>query len=268
MVAVPWYGSSTTAGTIYALQWSYNTTTSLPTEYNGYGSRSGITLLDATNNPNGNDTMSVLTSGSFSGTATPAANYTISTKTLSLKVGGTGIIELLTDGTSTGSFTYVTPAIAGATLYLQVTAAKTGVGAVTAVKAGLDPNASGVSISMPAAPELSLPINGTTGVTKSTLFSWTPFTGGVHMLWVTGPAGKPRYYIITAAVGDSIPDLASAGLGLPLSTNYSWEVYGFAPYASTDGATGPNGFLGGLTAPSATDVSIGLSISRTFTTAP
>jgi hypothetical protein len=268
MAAVAWYGASTTTGTVFALQWSYNTTTSLPTAYNGYGSRSDVPLLDATNNPNGNDTMSVVSSGSFSGSATPAAGYSTTVKSLSLRVGGTGTIPLLEDATSTGSFSYVTPAIPGATLYLQVTAGKVGVGSATAFKAGIDPNASGVSVSIPAAPELSLPINGTTGVTKSTLFSWTPFTGGVHLLWVRGPAGQPAYFVLTSAVGDSIPNLASIGLGLPASTTYSWWVYGFAPYASTDAAAGPNGFLSGLNTASPSDGSIGLSISRTFTTAP
>ena len=65
-----WYGPSTTTGTLHALQYDYNTTTGLPTTYVGYGVRSGIALLDATSNPNGNDTMSVVGTTSMTGSVT------------------------------------------------------------------------------------------------------------------------------------------------------------------------------------------------------
>lgn len=265
---VNWNGPTPTVGTIYALQWDYDALTTLPTAYRGYGLLSGVSLSSSGNLTNVNDTLSVVTPASLSGNVTVASGYTLGSKSLSLRLGGTGSLALLTDATPTTSITYVTPNISGATLLLAATATKAGAGTAFAFKPNLAPNASAITVNVPQAPELSLPVDAATGVKTSTPFSWTPFAGGVHMLYINGPAGQPDYLILTTATGDSIPNLASAGLGLPAATGYTWQVYGFAPFASVDAAAGTTGFVGGITGAATADGSYAITVARTFTTAP
>ena len=267
-MSVNWNGPTPTNGTIYGLQWDYDAITGLPTAYRGYGFLSAVSLAQGSALSNVNDTLSVVTPTNLSGSVTVASGYTLAYKSVSLRVGGNGSIQLFQDPTASGTYTYVTPSITGVTLHLLAAATKSGSGSAFAFKTNLAPNASGVSVSVPQAPELSLPVDAATGVRTSTPFSWTPFTGGVHLLLINGPAGQPRYMVLTAAVGDSIPNLASAGLGLPSATTYSWAVYGFAPFASVDAAAGTTGFVGALTNTATTDGSYGVSVSRGFTTAP
>ena len=263
-----WYGPTTVTGSLHALQYDYNTTTNLPTTYVGYGVRSGVSLLDATTNPNGNDTMSVVSSTTMSGTVTVPAGYTVSYKSVTLVLGATTGLSLLTDSNPAASFTYATPSISGATFRVSVAAVKAASAQVVTSKGNVAANATGVAITAPTGPELSLPINAATGITTGTLFSWTPFTAGVHLLLFLGGGGKPSYYVMTASASDSIPSLGSAGLGLPVASPYNWAVYGFAPFADVDAAAGPDGFLGVLNGVGGGDASFATSAARSFTTAP
>ncbi len=266
-ITAGWYGPTTTTGTLSVLQWSYNTTTSLPTSYEGYGSRSGITLLDATDNPNGNDTMSAVSSATFSGSVTVASGYTLTVKSLSVIFANNGGLILFSDATAGGTLSYETPNIAGATMILRAIASKP-TGLASAYKVGLSPSAAGVTLDVPAAPELSLPIDGTTGVTNSNMFSWTPVANAVHLVLFEGPAGQPDYFVLTAAAADSIPDLATAGLPLPANKSYTWSVYAFGPFSSVDAAATSAGFVAGYLGRPTADGFHGLSHDRNFTTAP
>jgi hypothetical protein len=263
-----WYGPSVTTGTLHALQYDFSTTTGLPTTYVGYGVRSGVPLLDATPNPNGNDTMSVVGTTSMTGSVTAPAGYTISAKTVGMVLGNTAGLTLLSDNNPATSFTYAMPNISGATFRIGVVATKASTGSTIIWKANVAGNATGVSVTVPAAPELSLPINAATNVTTSTPFSWAQYTGGVHLVIFSGGGSKPSYYILTSATSDSIPNLSAAGLGLPASSAYSWNVYGFGPYADVDAAAGADGFLGVLSGAVGSDASYGVSATRSFTTAP
>ena len=262
-----WYGPTTTTGTVYTLQWSFDAMTALPTSYDGFGARSGISLLDATANPNGNDTLSVVSSSTISGTVTPAAGYTLAAKSLSVAFANNASIPLATDNTAAGSFSFLTPSLNGATIMIAGSATKSG-NSSSAHKVGLSASATGVALSVPAAPELSLPIDATTGVTKSSQFSWSPVPNAVHLLVFQGAAGLPRYLVLTTAASDSIPDMTTAGLGLPASTNYQWSVLALGPFSNLDAAAASSGFLSGVTMPVAADGFFGRSVTRTFTTAP
>ena len=266
-VSVGWYGPTTTTGTLYALQWTYNTSTSLPTGYNGYGARSGIALLDATTNPNGNDTMSAVSTATLAGNVTVASGYTLAQKSLSVIFANNAAISLFTDASAAAAFSYTTPSITGATMYLTAIATKAP-NVSYAFKVGLAPGASGVAVTLPPSPELSLPIDATTGVTNHSLFSWTSVPNSVHLLVLNPGGGSPRYIVLTTAAADSIPNMSTAGLGLPTSVSYSWQVYAFGPFANADAAAGPAGFLGGYVGVAASDAFTSWSGMRTFTTAP
>ena len=268
--ALAWYGPSSTVGTLHALQWDIDAS-SLPTTYQRYGSRSGVTVTNGGTFANMNDTMSA-TPGTvtLSGTVTAAAGYTIASKAILAQFGGTTAFPLASESNAASAFSYKTPDISGLTVVLQATAVKTGFGDAVAFKAGVAPNGTGVSLTVPAAPELSLPVDAATGVKAGAPFSWSPFAGGMQILYFNGPAGQPDIYVMTMAASDSLPNLTSAGLPIPASTTYQWSVVAFGPFASMDAATGPGGFIpaGYITGLVQGSGNLGESVSRTFTTAP
>jgi hypothetical protein len=203
----------------------------------------------------------------MTGSVTAPAGYTISSKTVAMTLGTTAGLNLLSENNAAASFTYAMPVITGATFRVGVAASKASTGNVSVWKGSVAGNATGVAITIQGCPELSLPINAATNVGTSTPFSWTQFTGGVHLLIYTA-VGKPSYYIVTTATSDSIPNLSAAGLGLPASTAYQWAVYGFGPFADVDAATGAEGFLGVLAGAVSGDASFAVTSPRSFTTAP
>ena len=128
--------------------------------------------------------------------------YTLSGKSVSVTLGG-GSISLFTDASSTTSFTYTTPSISGATMSVVASATKGSLISQTA-KRQLATGASGVTIDLRDAPQLSLPVNAATNIATSTSFSWTPFTGGISMVVFNGPAGKPDVSLPGGVIADAV----------------------------------------------------------------
>lgn len=264
MGTVSWFGPTTTTGNVRALQWLFDGT-NLPTDYKGYGEKLGVALSDGGAFASQNVTMSGVSEATISGSVTLPAGYTLASKRMAVGFADGSLINVLSDAGASTNFAYTTPNVTGATIQMLVTAVNAGTSVYT-TKPGLAVNATGVSIPLSAGSELSLPPNAATGVNHTTIFSYTPFSGGVHLVVFNGPGASPDYVVVTAAASTTIPNLSSVGLGLPASTGYSWQVYGVAPFASVDAAAGPGGwlavYLGGAEGSSST------STNRTFTTAP
>jgi hypothetical protein len=269
-VNLTWYGPTATTGNLYALQWTKDAN-SLPVAngYKGYRTRSGIAVNDGSTLNNQFDTLQTVPTTQFTATVTIPAAYTLSSKSLFLRVSQFAIISLLGDATPNATLSYYTPNVGGATLLLQATAIKGAGNGTVYYKNGAGPGATGVAVTIPAAPDLSLPVDAATGVDTTVTFSWTPMTGAIHLLIFTS-ASNPGYIILTAGTSASIPNLKGLGLGLPSAQTYTWQVYGIGPFATADDAAGAAGFLGALSSPTSltTDGYYGVSASRHFTSAP
>lgn len=263
MGTVSWFGGATTTGTLHALQWLFDGT-GLPTDYKGYGSKTGVALSNGGAFTGQNVALSGISEASVSGNVGVPTGYAMTSKAMDVAFANRARIAVLSDTSSSASFTYTTPNIAGATVNLTTTLNKGATVSVRTVKTGLAVNASGISINPVAGSELSLPATAATNVGYSNIFSWSQFVGGVHI--VAFNSAGPDYIVITSDTSTSIPNLSSVGLALPASTPYTWEVFGIAPFASVDEAastsTWVNTFLG------ATDGTISTSATRSFTTAP
>jgi hypothetical protein len=269
-MSVTWYGPTVTTGNLYALQIQNDANPpNFPLTYKGYGVRSGIAVNDGSSLTNQFDTLQAVGTGQFTATVSLPAGYAFTQKTLFLRLSPYALLPLVAEITAPTSLTYNTPTVAGASLLLGIRA-QNGAAISYAYKVGLSTGATGVAVSVPAAPGLSLPINGATAVDTTFTFSWTAFSGGIHVFYMRSP-GNPTYYVLTAGTSTKIPNLKSIGLPLPVSALYNWQVVGFAPFASADEAAGPAGFYAagsgspyGLTA----DASAASSVPWTFTTAP
>jgi len=264
MEVIRWSGPTTTTGNIRALQWQFDGN-NLPTDYTGYGELN-VTLSDGGTFANQNVTMSGVSEATISGSVALPAGYNLVSKRMAVGFADRSFIDVLDEdlGAST-SFTYTTPNVPGATIQMQITARNAAGTSVLTAKPGLAVNATDVSIRLPAGSDLIQPPDAATGVNNSTTFSYTPFSGGVHIVVFDGPGTNPDYAVVTTAASTTIPDLTSLGLGLPKSTDYSWRVVGVAPFATVDAAAGPGGWLAvfGGTAESSLTTS-----TRTFKTAP
>ena len=269
-INLTWFGPTVTTGGLFALQFTADASGfPVANGFKGYGARTGIAVNDGSTLNNQFDTLQTVGTSQFTGTVTVPSAYTLTGKSLSVRVSQTTLISILSDGTPNAALSYYTPAIAGGSLLLSVTATKSGAETIY-FKNGIATGATGVAITMPAAPELSLPVSAATAVDTTVTFSWAAMTGGVHLVQFTGGAGNPTYLVLTSGTSATIPNLKGLGLGLPSSAAYQWSVIGVGPFGSADDAAGATGFLGVLTnqALLTTDAFIGISSARTFTTAP
>jgi hypothetical protein len=268
-IALSWYGPSVTTGNLYAVQFTADGA-GLPVAggFKGYGTRTGIAVNDGSTLNNQFDTLQTVATNQFTGIITLPSGYNLSTKTLSVRLSGTGLVSILNDPTTNAAPSYFTPGISGASLLLGVYGLKAGTEAVY-FKSRIATGATGVAITLVAAPELSLPVNAATGIDTTITFSWTAMTGGIHLVQFNGGANA-TYYVVTTGTSATIPNLKGAGLGLPSAAAYQWSVEAFGPFASADDAAGSSGFLGALINPAIlnSDAFLGISTSRTFTTAP
>jgi len=272
LTSLAWFGPTTTAGALHALQWRVGPT-DLPEAYTGHGYRP--LTLQAGSAPYTGQDMALLpiSSSSLSGTVAVPAGVTLGQRALFVSFAEGGFVPIVGETTSATSFTYVTPVIADAT----VGVAALGGGAPTefswAMRAGLLPGATSVDVQLPAVPQLVVPLAGTTGVGHATDFSWSSPAGGVVIVQFEPDSVGPTISVVTTTGSASIPEVSGLGLALPATATYRWRVYAFPEYPTVDAATADGvGFLGSW--PFTTfaawrrDGAVAMSVARVFVTAP
>jgi hypothetical protein len=260
--SVHWSGPSTTTGSLYALETHNDHTSGLPVDYPGYGTTSGVLLQDMGTLSGQAVALTPVTAGAVTGTVTVGTGFTFSGIDMFFLPAPGAVISLLSDGTASTSFSYVTPAVADATFTVLALGKGTTTQVSLAKKAGVAANAT-VALDIPVSPTLTLPVSAATDVTVMTPFSWTNYTG-VYVV-VFGSA-TPEYVVVTSAQTVTIPDFTAQGLPLPASTGYTWEVIGIGPSTSVDSFAIAGGGLIGVEL--LQDGYLSASEERSFTTGP
>ncbi len=238
--AVRWYGSyDTDAGQLYLLRWTTDAT-GLPTSYDGYASKP-LTIM-AGGDFSGNDFAAAeLTDPpeqSISGAITVPANYTLNFRQFYIGFGHLGL-SLEEKNALSNAFTYTVPDLSGVAFGV-VAGAVDGSSRLSFFKGGISGNTSNVTVPLAAAPQLTSPANGASGVDTTIPFSWTQGQGtgvNVFKVWPSNST-SPTYFVFTTGADAKIPDLAAEGMGLPASASYYWHVDRFFPVASVDAAAG------------------------------
>jgi hypothetical protein len=131
------------------------------------------------------------------------------------------------------------------------------------------------NLAVPAPIGLATPVNGANQISRNTSFSWSTYSGGVHILSVAGPAqsqNQTQVQVITSKSSTTVPDLG-ADFAWSKDSNYSWRAEAVGPYSSIDAATDAGGLIlplsnGGSGPPVLSDASYAGSAVRLFTTAP
>lgn len=270
MSLIDWRGSSTTAGTMHALQWRVDSATQRPVEYTGYGTRTGV-VVPSGGNATGQDVqLAPVAPLTISGTVAVPDGYEIVSRTLRAGFGpaptAPPVWTLLGDNSTASDFSYVAPNLPGAVLTLQVTA-NTPAGFSprgTATRTVTSANAGALSISVPPGPELVAPNDGATGVTVGTTLAWRGPSGAVYTVVILedGVSNPTRFHVITADTTALIPNLSALGFPLATAASYTWAVFAAGPFANLDAAAGSTSFF------QPGDGSSGGSGDRRFTTAP
>jgi hypothetical protein len=140
------------------------------------------------------------------------------------------------------SFDYLVPDLTAENATLCVAAISTAAADLWAERCGLTLGTDGAKLALRSAPLLQTPKAGP--VASDTVFSWTMFDGGIHMLALQPDspfAGAPSIDLYTSETNVVWPDLAPVGVRFPRSVSYKCSINGWAPFVTMDDAVGAHG---------------------------
>lgn len=231
---VDWSGpASTTSGTLFVLQVEADGA-GLPTAYPGYGTTS-VSVTDGVST-NASVALASVAAGVVTGLAIPGPGYSLQEVDAFLVFPNDYYIQIVADTTSSSSFSYTTPSIAGTTLDMDAFAAGPA-GVWFPQQSGLAANVSGLTFNCRGAPTLLTPSDQQTNVTSSTPLSWSGDPGAIYQVVLNG-----NLSIWTAETSVTLPHLTGVGFGPFPTTSYTWSVsaYNYNGLSSVDAWTNPN----------------------------
>jgi hypothetical protein len=288
-----WLGSNSVTAIVHALQFSTDTDGKI-TGYGGYG-RQEVTLAPQGPTDPGqpiptpvkqNVALAAVAAGSVKGAITwPTGlnmpEYQVTTNLLfagpdqtNLNLSSpTGFGQPSVIGTPS-SYNQLVPLITGATFVQRVsinekvTSGAFAQGGQSTVWKSVTPNVN-TDIVVRAPIVLKLPEENATDVNTNTKFSWSAYSGGIHIVafypFPGAGTGQTLVRVITAESSTTLSDLGDV---ISKGAFVLWGVQGIAPYSSMDSATDTAGLILPFsnTLP-LVDTNISNSASRTFKTA-
>jgi len=267
---VIWSQPDSTTGTVHALEWRKGAG-SLPTEYY-YGRQDSVTLRPAGSAAVPSIAVRrVPTSNDLIGTINPAPGYTIFRKYLFLQFDRNSSMQVVSEESSSATFSYKVPALTDLTCAIGV-AARNGNTVAVSLKTRLQAGqGSSVRVDIPTGPVLSSPSHGATGVGAATPFTWSG-PGGLYEVVLDPEDGRnPQMVIYTTDAGGKIPDLTALRMNMPRSARYAWRVRTLPALANADALAGSQGvgyFAQLVSNKLSSDFSETLTDWRVFTTSP
>jgi len=238
---VNWSGPEQVSGRAHALRWSVGATKA-PTGYKAYkdsplalSSRAGdsaqlsLNLADST-----------VTAGEVKGNAgTMAANRQ---NFMFVRFASHAFISLFSEANVGGDFAYLAPSLPDSVITLAV-AQTSAQGGYSLAHKDLTPGGPLATLSVPDAPLLSSPAMNEEGVNANTQFSFSASTTGkVFLFRVDDYDANGGVFVLTTQKQLKIPLFEAK---FPLRSGgaqYTWDVQVNGDFATTDAATGANGF--------------------------
>jgi hypothetical protein len=261
-----WSGSNSVTAIVHALQFSTDANGKIA-GYSGYG-RQEVTLAPQGPSDPGqplpipvkqNVALAAVAAGSVKGAITwppglKTPEYQITTNLLFAGPDQTDLNLSSPIGFSqppvlgtTSSYDQLVPLITG-TKFIQrlsinekVTSGSFPQGGQSTVWKSVTPGMN-TDINVPAPIGLKLPEENATDVSTSTKFSWSAYTGGIHIVnfypFPGAGTGQTLVRVITAESSTTLPGLGDV---IPKGAFVLWGVQGIVPYSSLDAATDTNG---------------------------
>jgi hypothetical protein len=266
-----WYGPATAlVGKLYVLRWSEGVD-GLPEDFDGYAvrdqtvSETGTFVVDF-----GAGDLTDTAEATISGSVVAPAGYDLQTKEYGFALGASGV-SIDSQGTPSPDFAFTVPDVPGLTFYAVAAGTQptpTNSRATVSIRWGITAGATGISIVLESAPQLSLPVHQATGVTTETPFVWSP-GGGVGVSLFVASANvptDPSIGVVLTGTTTQLPDLSAQGLGLPAGAQYDWRLRRYMLIASVDEVASESFSL--LLGVTGGDAGTQLSESFEFTTEP
>jgi len=255
-----WAGPAATTGNVHALQWA--PTTGIPTAYKGYGVTTGVAVASGGNTTGVAVAMSVPAASTIGGSVTVPAGLTLTSKSLTVDFADGASFDVGTETTAATSFNYPVPTGINSTASVSAAAAGTASQSTTRLR-GIAAGSTGNAVTLLAPAVQSTPVVNATGVSTSTDFTWTPLTGGLHIVLISSGASAtaPIYVLMTTGTSGRIPDLSSLGVVLPAATAYQWAIIALGPWSSIDDVAG-----GTVLVPTGNTSNTTIAGARAFTT--
>ncbi|HEY1332754.1 MAG TPA: hypothetical protein VGF31_00780, partial [Myxococcaceae bacterium] len=229
--------------------------------YKGYGVTTGVAVASGGSTTGVSVAMSAPAASTIGGTVTVPAGLTLASKSLSVDFSDGASFGVGAENTAATSFNYSVPNGISSTASVTATGTSTAAQSLTRVR-GIAAGSTGTTVNVLAPAVQSTPVNNATAVTTGTDFTWTPLTGGLHIVLISSSSSTaPIYVLMTTGSTGRIPDLSSLGVVLPASTAYSWAILAAGPWSSMDDVAG-----GTMLAPTGNTTNTSISASRAFTT--
>jgi len=225
---------STTAGTLYGLQWNSGTSGAPNANYR-FGTEA-VTLTTGTAYTGASiPATAVTTTASLTGTVTPPAGYGTPSVTLSLNLLGAQTLW----SASTTSAVALIPLINGSKSSFNASATLSG-GTSYYVYPSLGASTD-LTYQMVAVDTLVSPPNSSTNIDFTTPFQITEPANVVSAIQFTG--AKQVLTIFTTETNFKLPNLAT-DFALLANTSYSWSSTAYGPFTSLDAFATPNVVFG------------------------
>src|SRR5262245_36843376 len=216
--SIAWPGPGSISGSLHALQWQ--TSDSGPLAFS-YGRKDnvllepGASLIDQRvqlDSVAASDLHVIIATGTF----------TLKDLTISISFDTDSLLPILVDAPARYDSTYKVPNIPDATCLLVVRA-QSAVGSVTSREWG-ECRGDWVFTMSALVPELVTPSDGDINFNNGSEVSWRGLKQLYEIDLVPENSQHPRFVLRTSEQTIKLPDLSSAGLSLPHSANYSWQV--------------------------------------------
>jgi hypothetical protein len=244
--SVDWRGPTATAGTLSALNWKASgprAAYALPVSYFGFAS-TPLTLQDGSTPatvPTINLAATTVTGKDLSGTIDPSGTP-LTEKLLYGVFAHAGPIPIIDDISPDLAFHYLAPLVTGIASSVSVAAVsgdwKGPHSYAVAHRAGVAPDASGVSLTLPVPSVPASPASGANEITSNQEFTWSPGSDRLFILSLFLPIDDfhyVQYYIVTGEPKARLPDFG-AGVTLPSNTSGYWSVEAHGPWSTLDQA--------------------------------
>jgi hypothetical protein len=234
---VGWSGATSITGAVHGLQWTVDSNGTV-TGYRSHGVKTGVSLTAGGAVTNADLVLTAVLEDPVSTTISVPAGHEIAQRDVYLSFDDQAYFPVSHDLLDAGALTVPMPSGIGAKANVSASAATAAGTSITSAQiTGVNPGTTGAVLALPAPAVATVPANGATGVDTSTELVWTPVTGGIHVVVLSGAANDPAYLIASGSTRVRIPDLSARGLGLPSGRPYDFLLFGLGPYASLDALT-------------------------------
>jgi hypothetical protein len=237
-LSVSWNGPTSTTGNVHALQWTNDVNGSV-TGFFAYGVRNGVTLQNGTAFTGADVTLTTpVSTQAVVGTINAPAGYTLSERAVYVTFPDRTAFLVGDDALTSGGFAFPFPSGIGASA-LVYAAASDGTSTTEAQSAAIPPGTVNATLGLPSPALPTAPSNGATGVDTTTDLVWSPVSGAVYEVLLTGQGTDPVYVLLTSTTTVRIPNLSAQGVGLPSGRSYNWSVNALGPLTSVDALASP-----------------------------